>query len=160
FTSVLTGDESLQKRPMKRVIEPLSEMGASISSENGCAPLRIDGNELRAIEYRLPVASAQIKSCVLLAGLFADGPTVVIEPAPTRDHTERMLRWFRCELDELTSDEGKRLRVSGTSSLKATDLVVPGDVSSSAFFLVAAASLTGSSLVLENVGLNPSRTAV
>ena len=160
FESVLTGDESLQKRPMKRVIDPLTQMGASIASENGCAPLRIKGSGLAGLEYRLPVASAQIKSCVLLAGLFADGETTVIEPTPTRDHTERMLRWFGCELIEETADSGKRITISGDHLLKANDFVVPGDVSSSAFFLVAAACLPGSSLVLENVGLNPSRTAV
>ena len=160
FESVLTGDESLQKRPMKRVIDPLTQMGASIASENGCAPLRIKGSCLAGLEYRLPVASAQIKSCVLLAGLFADGETTVIEPTPTRDHTERMLRWFGCELIEETADSGKRITISGDHVLKANDFVVPGDVSSSAFFLVAAACLPGSSLVLENVGLNPSRIAV
>ena len=160
FESVLTGDESLQKRPMKRVIDPLTQMGASIASENGCAPLRIKGSGLAGLEYRLPVASAQIKSCVLLAGLFADGETTVIEPTPTRDHTERMLRWFGCELIEETADSGKRITISGDHLLKANDFVVPGDVSSSAFFLVAAACLPGSSLVLENVGLNPSRIAV
>jgi len=160
FESVLTGDESLQKRPMKRVIDPLTQMGASIASENGCAPLRIKGSCLAGLEYRLPVASAQIKSCVLLAGLFADGETTVIEPTPTRDHTERMLRWFGCELIEETADSGKRITISGDHVLKAKDFVVPGDVSSSAFFLVAAACLPGSSLVLENVGLNPSRIAV
>ena len=160
FESVLTGDESLQKRPMKRVIDPLTQMGASIASENGCAPLRIKGSGLAGLEYRLPVASAQIKSCVLLAGLFADGETTVIEPTPTRDHTERMLRWFGCELIEETADSGKRITISGDHVLKANDFVVPGDVSSSAFFLVAAACLPGSSLVLENVGLNPSRIAV
>jgi len=160
FESVLTGDESLQKRPMKRVIDPLTHMGASIASENGCAPLRIKGSGLAGLEYRLPVASAQIKSCVLLAGLFADGETTVIEPTPTRDHTERMLRWFGCELIEETADSGKRITISGDHVLKANDFVVPGDVSSSAFFLVAAACLPGSSLVLENVGLNPSRIAV
>jgi 3-phosphoshikimate 1-carboxyvinyltransferase len=160
FESVLTGDESLQKRPMKRVIDPLTQMGASIASENGCAPLRIKGSGLAGFEYRLPVASAQIKSCVLLAGLFADGETTVIEPTPTRDHTERMLRWFGCDLIEETADSGKRITISGDHVLKANDFVVPGDVSSSAFFLVAGACLSGSSLVLENVGLNPSRTAV
>jgi len=160
FESVLTGDESLQKRPMKRVIDPLTQMGATIASENGCAPLRIKASGLAGLEYRLPVASAQIKSCVLLAGLFADGETTVIEPTPTRDHTERMLRWFGCELIEETADSGKRITISGDHVLKANDFVVPGDVSSSAFFLVAAACLPGSSLVLENVGLNPSRIAV
>ena len=160
FGSVLTGDESLQKRPMRRVIDPLTRMGASIASENGCAPIRIARSRLAGLEYRLPVASAQIKSCVLLAGLFATGETTVLEPTPTRDHTERMLRWFGCELIEDTGDAGKRITISGDQVLKANDFVVSGDVSSSAFFLVAAACLSGSSLVLENVGLNPSRTAV
>ena len=160
FQSVLTGDESLQKRPMKRVIEPLSQMGASIASVNGCAPLQISGNILTGTEYRLPVASAQIKSCVLLAGLFAEGKTSVVESTPSRDHTERMLRWFGCELNEQLTSDGKRLTVSGDNLLTANGFAVPGDVSSSAFFLVAAACLPGSSLELQNVGLNPSRTAV
>jgi 3-phosphoshikimate 1-carboxyvinyltransferase len=160
FESVMTGDGSLQQRPMKRVIEPLSLMGAAIGSNGGCAPLKIYGGELDAVEYRLPMASAQIKSCILLAGLNANGKTTVIEPTPTRDHTERMLSWFGVEVDEETTPDGRRLTISGDKELTAKDFLVPGDVSSSAFFMVAAACLPGSSIELENVGLNPSRTAV
>lgn len=158
FESVLVGDESLSRRPMKRVIEPLTQMGAFIESTDGHAPLTIRGkNPLKAVEYHLPVASAQIKSCVLLAGLNSDGETSVIEPVPTRDHTERMLRGFGVEVDQI--DDG-RIAVSGSSKLVATDLRVPGDVSSAAFFLVAAACLSGSRVEMPNVGLNPTRTAV
>ena len=160
FESVMTGDESLQKRPMKRVIEPLSLMGAAIGSNDGCAPLKIYGGELESIEYSPPVASAQIKSCILLAGLNANGKTTFVEPTPTRDHTERMLRWFGSEVAEEISDQGVRLTVSGNKELTAKDFCVHGDISSSAFFMAAAACLPGSSIELENVGLNPSRTAV
>ncbi|MEP7074581.1 MAG: 3-phosphoshikimate 1-carboxyvinyltransferase [Acidobacteriota bacterium] len=160
FESVLTGDASLQKRPMKRVIAPMEQMGASIGSHDGRAPLVINGDPLAGIEYTPPVASAQIKSCVLLAGLFASGKTSVIEAVPTRDHTERMLAWFGSPLDESDSENGRRLTIDGTKQLTAKDFRVPGDVSSSAFFMVAAACLPGSSLELAGVGLNPSRTAV
>lgn len=160
FESIMTGDGSLQKRPMKRVIEPLSLMGAAIGSNDGCAPLKIYGGELESIQYRPAVASAQIKSCVLLAGLNANGKTTVVEATPTRDHTERMLRWFGCEIGEESGDDGKRLTVCGDKDLIAKDFRVPGDVSSAAFFMVAAACLSGSTIELENVGLNPTRTAV
>lgn len=157
FESVLIGDESLMKRPMRRLIEPLTAMGAIIDSDNGRAPLKIRGRSpLRAIEYSLPVASAQIKSCVLLAGLNADGRTSVIEPVQTRDHTERMLRWFGVDVFA----EGGLVSVSGESRLTARPLSVPSDISSAAFFLVAAAMLQGSDLVLPNVGINSSRIAV
>lgn len=160
FETSMTGDESLRKRPMKRIIEPLSLMGAAIGSDNGYAPLKIYGGELEAIEYRPAVASAQIKSCILLAGLRAVGKTTVVESTPTRDHSERMLRWFGAEIEEELTPDGNRISVSGTSSLTAKDLNVPGDVSSSAFFMAAAACQPGSTVELENVGLNPSRTAV
>ncbi|MEP6849603.1 MAG: 3-phosphoshikimate 1-carboxyvinyltransferase [Acidobacteriota bacterium] len=160
FQSVLTGDESLQKRPMKRVIAPMTQMGASIGSQDGRAPLVINGDPLAGIQYTPPVASAQIKSCVLLAGLFASGKTSVIEAVPTRDHTERMLAWFGAPLDESESGNGKRLTIDGTKQFTAKNFRVPGDVSSSAFFMVAAACLPGSNLELAGVGLNPSRTAV
>ena len=160
FHSTLTGDQSLRMRPMKRVIEPLSLMGATIGSQDGRAPLNIDGKALRAIEYAPPVASAQIKSCVLLAGLLADGETSVIESTATRDHTERMLSWFGAEVHEEDLPGGKRLTIAGDRELRANDLQVPGDVSSSAFFMVASACLPGSSLELADVGLNPSRTAI
>jgi 3-phosphoshikimate 1-carboxyvinyltransferase len=165
FASVLTGDESLSGRPMRRVIEPLGSMGARLSAVDGHAPLRVEGRRpLQPIRYEMPVASAQVKSCVLLAGLGAEGRTAVVEPREqTRDHTERMLRWFGVEVEthEL-SGEGGRVVVSleGGSCPAARDLTVPGDISSAAFPLAAAALLPGSELELEGVGLNPTRAAV
>ncbi len=157
FETTLTGDESLQKRPMKRVIDPLTEMGASMSSTDGRAPLVIGGRRpLTAIEYRPPVASAQIKSCVLIAGLFADGETSVFEPVATRDHTERMLRWFGVDVKA----EGGRISVSGDAVLTARDMVIPGDISAAAFFAVAAACLEGSHITMPGVGVNRSRRAI
>jgi 3-phosphoshikimate 1-carboxyvinyltransferase len=165
FETVLTGDESLSSRPMKRIIAPLERMGARVGSADGRLPLRIRGaRPLSAIDYVLPVASAQVKSCVLLAGLYADGTTSVTEPGRdevprtmTRDHTERMLKWFGANVQ--TDGQG-RASVSGDSVLRARDIRVPGDVSAAAFFLVAASCLPGSDLIIENVGLNPTRTAV
>ncbi len=166
FETTLIGDESLSRRPMKRIIDPLTLMGANISSESGRLPLTIRGSgRLSAIDYAMPVASAQVKSCVLLAGLFADGTTTVAEragvgenlPPLTRDHTERMLRWFG--VDVKTDGHG-RVSVDGDRELVGRDFRVPSDVSSAAFFLVAAACLAGSDLRIENVGLNPTRTAV
>ena len=165
FTSTLTGDESLSRRPMRRVIEPLELMGARLWAEDGHAPLRVEGRRpLRAVRYEMPVASAQVKSCVLLAGLGAEGRTEVVEPsAQTRDHTERMLRWFGVPV-EAGEDAGSPGRVvvslEGGAPLVARDLTVPGDISSAAFPLAAAALLPGSDLELEGVGLNPTRTAV
>lgn len=161
FESVLIGDESLQSRPMKRVIEPLGQMGAVICSDEGKAPLTIAGKyRLRVIEYQPPIASAQIKSCVLLAGLNSDGVTTVIEPVQTRDHTERMLRWFGVDVEIVNGETGTRISVSGDAKLTARDLIVPADISSAAFFMVAAACLAGSDITMPNVGLNPSRRAV
>jgi 3-phosphoshikimate 1-carboxyvinyltransferase len=161
FESVLTGDESLQKRPMKRIIEPLTLMGARVEANDGRAPLRISGRRpLDAVSYKPPVASAQLKSCVLLAGLFADGKTSIIEETPTRDHTERMLRFLGIDVESATGAEGEILSVSGEAELVARDISVPGDISAASFFIVAAACLEGSEAVLRNVGLNPSRTAV
>ena len=161
FESTLIGDDSLQSRPMKRVIAPLGLMGSVIHSDEGKAPLRINGkNPLTAIEYQPPVASAQIKSCVLLAGLNADGVTTVIEPVQTRDHTERMLEWFGVDVPIERGESGARISVSGDAKLIARDLIVPSDISSAAFFMVAAACLAGSDIVMPNVGLNPSRRAV
>jgi 3-phosphoshikimate 1-carboxyvinyltransferase len=157
FTSVLTGDESLQKRPMRRVMKPLESMGAKIESNDGRAPLTIHGkNPLQAISFEPPVASAQIKSCVLLAGLNADGETRVLEKTPTRDHTERMFQWLGAKIENKNGET----TVSGDARLRAREINVPSDVSSAAFFLVAAACLQDSDLVLRNVGLNPSRAAV
>ncbi len=161
FESVLTGDESLRKRPMKRVIDPLVLMGAQIEGNDGRAPLRIKGTSaLRAIDYEPAAASAQLKSCVLLAGLNAAGETSVLEKTPTRDHTERMLRWLGVEVREEKLPVGVRLSVSGESRSTARDISVPSDLSSAAFFVVAAAFLEGSELTMPNVGFNPSRKAV
>lgn len=161
FESVLTGDASLQKRPMKRVIEPLKLMTAEINADEDRAPLAVGGrNPLSAIDFELPVASAQIKSCILLAGLNADGETSVLERTPTRDHTERMLRWFGVDVREDEIADGKKITVAGDAILTAKDLHVPADISSAAFFLVAASCLEGSGIELTNVGLNNSRTAV
>jgi len=158
FDSVLTGDESLSKRPMKRVSDPLGQMGAQIeTSEGGRPPLRIKGGrKLHGIDYKMPMASAQVKSSLLLAGLFADGETLVTEPAPTRDHTERMLRGFGYDV----KTEGATIRVRGGGKLRACDIDVPADISSATFFLVGAAIAPGSELVLEHVGINPTRIGV
>ncbi len=161
FPCVLIGDESLQLRPMKRIIGPLNEMGAVITSDDGRAPLNISGKQpLNAIEYWPPVASAQIKSCVLLAGLNADGETTVIELVQTRDHTERMLRWFGVDVAVTETEGGSRITVSGNAVLTARNLIVPSDISSAAFFMVAATCLRGSDIVLPNVGFNASRAAI
>jgi 3-phosphoshikimate 1-carboxyvinyltransferase len=160
FESILTGDESLRSRPMQRIIEPMTMMGASISSVDGYAPLAISGRTLNRIEYELLVASAQVKSCILLAGLNANGQTRVLEDQPTRDHTERMLRWFDVPVEIGNGErEGERFAsVSGPASFDARDVSIPGDVSSAAYFIAAAAMLDGSSLEIANVGLNPTRT--
>ena len=157
FATTITGDYSLLSRPMLRVAEPLRLMGAEVELDpNGCAPLRIHGRrQLRAINYQLPIASAQIKSAVLLAGLFADGITTVEEPAPTRDHTERLLREFGAPV----ARNGNAISIQGGAELHSRRLFVPGDVSSAAFFIVAAVSLPGSDLFIRDVGLNPTRTA-
>lgn len=157
FATTMTGDESLRSRPMLRIATPLRLMGARVETqENGCAPLRLRGRRpLEAIEYALPVASAQIKSAVLLAGLFAEGRTTVIEPARTRDHTERMLQHFGVEV----SRDKDRLSVEGGSQLIARNLTVPSDISSAAFFIAAAVMLPGSDLTIRDVGLNPTRSA-
>ena len=162
FESILTGDASLRKRPMKRIIEPLSKMGAVIGSDDGHAPLSIFGKHpLTAIRYDVPVASAQVKSCVLLAGLRGDGETTVGESTATRDHTELMLRWFGADVEVLgESENATRIKVLGNSVLNGRDIEIPGDVSSSAFFLVAAACLNGSVLEIRNVGMNPTRSGI
>ncbi len=163
FSSRLTGDESLNSRPMNRVALPLGEMGASIeTSGNGRPPLLIHGsNGLRGIEYTLPVASAQIKSSLLLAGLYASGHTTITEPAPTRDHTERMLRSLGYEVEtEAQSATASRITVRGGGSLTGTKLSVPADISSAAFFMVAASIVPGSELLLRDVGVNPTRTGI
>ncbi len=154
----LTGDESLSSRPMRRVTDPLAMMGASIESdENGTAPLHIKPvKQLKAIDYTLPMASAQVKSSILLAGLYADGETHVTEPAPTRDHTERMLNGFGYPVET----HGNRISLKGGGKLKACTLDVPADISSSAFFLVGATISPDSDLTLNHVGMNPTRIGV
>jgi len=162
FESTLTGDESLLSRPMARIIEPLQMMGASISSNNGRAPLVIHGHKpLHPISYELLVASAQLKSCILLAGLNADGRTEVVENEVTRDHTERMLREFGVQIETGHAErEGENARfaiVNGPAHFQAHDISVPGDISSAAYFIAAAALLSGSSLQVSEVGVNPTR---
>lgn len=158
FESELIGDESLSKRPMRRVTDPLATMGAVIrSATGGTAPLVIEGGHvLRGIHYDLPVASAQVKSCLLLAGLYAQGQTCVTEPAPTRDHTERMLQGFGYPIER----QGSTVCLQGGGKLTATDLDVPADISSAAFFMVGASIAGGSDLLLEHVGMNPTRIGV
>jgi 3-phosphoshikimate 1-carboxyvinyltransferase len=160
FKSVLIGDESLQTRPMQRIIEPLQMMGANVSSQDGRAPLTIDGHwPLTAINYELLVASAQVKSCILLAGLAGQGRTQVTENEITRDHTERMLRWFNLPIEVGPGDrEGsRRVAVAGPALFNARDVSIPGDISSAAYFIAAAALVPGSSLEIDEVGINPTR---
>lgn len=158
FDSVLTGDSSLSRRPMKRVTEPLRAMGAVVeTTEMGTAPLRIKGGlELRGIHYDMPVASAQVKSCLLLAGLYASGQTCVREPAPTRDHTERMLAGFSYPVIR----KGDTVCIRPHGKLLACDIDVPSDISSAAFFMVGAAIGEGADVTLRHVGINPTRTGV
>ncbi len=158
FDSELIGDESLSQRPMKRVADPLGRMGAVIeTAEGGRPPLRIKGGQkLHGIEYQMPVASAQVKSSLLFAGLYARGETVITEPAPTRDHTERMLRGFRYTV----KTDGARISLRSDGRLKACNIDVPADISSATFFLVGASIAPGSDLVLEHVGINPTRIGV
>lgn len=157
FASRLVGDESLSRRPMKRVAAPLGLMGAQIGTQDGRPPVLIQVSEgLRGIDYVMPVASAQVKSAILLAGLYANGRTTVTEPAPTRDHTERMLGGFGVQV----SREGATVRLVGGQRLRATQIDVPADISSAAFFLVGASIAEGSDLLVQHVGLNPTRTGV
>ena len=162
ITATFTGDASLSKRPMNRVIDPLSTMGASFTpSPGGTLPLTMESVQPAVpITYRLPVASAQVKSAVLLAGLNTPGTTTVIEPVPTRDHTERMLRGFGAELTVEEADGERAIRIHGPAELRPCDIAVPGDPSSAAFFAVAASVVPGSDLVIENVGLNPTRDGI
>lgn len=151
FNSTLTGDASLSKRPMKRIIEPLTLMGANITSIEGHAPLSIKGSQLHGIEYISPIASAQVKSAILLAGLNAKGKTTVIEPYPSRDHTERLLKYLGAQIDNTTIYP---------SELTAKDIDIVGDISSAAFFIVAGLIVKGSDFVIKNVGINPTRTGI
>ncbi|WP_312475766.1 3-phosphoshikimate 1-carboxyvinyltransferase [Neobacillus sp.] len=158
YFSSLVGDESIGKRPMTRVTIPLTKMGAKIDGRNNGAftPLSIRGTRLSPINYQLPVASAQVKSALLLAGLQADGESTIIEPAETRDHTERMIRMFGGEIHK----DNQMITVNGGQKLKAATIHVPGDISSAAFFLVAGAIIPESEVILKNVGLNPTRTGI
>lgn len=156
FTSAFTGDASLKRRPMRRIIEPLTRMGATVLSDDGRLPLEIRGGRLRAIAHHPEVPSAQVKSCVLLAGLFAEGTTSVVEPSPTRDHTERALQTFGVRLEEQDGGVG----VDGGQSLRACDVAVPGDVSGAAFWAALAAGTPDGRIEIEDVGLNPTRTAL
>lgn len=153
LTAEITGDASLQKRPMKRVTEPLKKMGAEILGEK--CPLKIKGGNLKAIDYVSPVASAQVKSCVLIAGLLADGITSVTEPVKSRDHTERMLKYLGADI----KIDGLKASVRGGVPLKARPIKVPGDLSSAAFLLAGAAIVPGGNVTVNNVGINPTRTA-
>ena len=157
FGSVLTGDSSLSKRPMKRVAEPLGRMGANLTLQpGGLCPIRIEPAKLRAIEYHMPMASAQVKSCLMLAALYAEGETTLVEPAPCRDHTERMLQGFGYPVVV----EGNIVRVRGGGTLLASTVDVPADITSAAFFLVGASICPGADLTLRHVGLNPTRIGV
>jgi 3-phosphoshikimate 1-carboxyvinyltransferase len=157
FESVLTGDSSLRSRPMERVAKPLRQMGAEILTTDGKPPVTVrPATSLTGIDYMLPVASAQVKSAILLAGLYAEGITAVTEPAPTRDHTERMLRGFGVQVHT----DGPRIRLQGRQRLDGARIDVPGDISSAAFFLVAGSIAASGEYVIENVGVNPTRTGV
>ncbi len=157
FTTCIGGDESLSRRPMERVIKPLEAMGASFEARDGrFPPLKITGGTVKPIDYELPMASAQVKTCILLAGLYADGKTTVHEPVRTRDHTELALREFGVDVEV----NRRVIGVTGPVHLKAAELTVPGDLSSAAFFLVAALIVSESNLTIHGVGLNPTRTAL
>jgi 3-phosphoshikimate 1-carboxyvinyltransferase len=162
FTTEITGDESIRRRPMKRVIAPLTLMGARIEAREGnFAPLKIHGAGLKAIEYAPPVASAQVKSCALLAGLFADGVTTVIEKTPTRNHTEVMMRECGAAIEITKTEDGERISVAGRKPLSALgDYTVAGDLSSASFFIVAGLLAPDAELRLRHIGINPSRTAL
>ncbi len=158
FPVVLTGDDSLVERPMKRVTEPLRKMGALISGRDAgnLAPLTIRGGQLKAIKYKSPIPSAQVKSALLLAGLYAEGETVITEPAKSRDHTERMLKLFGAEVEV----DGLTVKVKSGPVLTARKITVPGDISSASFFMVAAAMFPGSDITITGVGVNPTRKAI
>lgn len=158
FSSTITGDDSLRTRPMKRVITPLSEMGASIKSHDGCLPMTVTGGHLHGIDYISPVASAQVKSCVLFAGLYADGKTSVTEPAISRNHTELMLRGFGASVK--TDEEKHYVEVEPEPVLLGQDITVPGDISSAAYFLVAGLICEDADILVKNVNINPTRAGI
>jgi 3-phosphoshikimate 1-carboxyvinyltransferase len=153
FTSEMAGDESLSRRPMERIIAPLTAMCAQITSQNGHPPLRITGTALKSIRYQMPVASAQVKTCLLFAGLLADGETIITEPMRTRDHGEVALRAFGAHVER----KGNEVRIGGGQRLRGIKVRIPGDLSSAAFFLCAAALFPGSQLTVTNLLMNPSR---
>ncbi len=155
FNSVLFGDESLSKRPMKRIIEPLKLMGAEINSDNFKAPLYIKGSKLSGINYNLPISSAQVKSCILLAGLFADGKTTIHEPNQSRNHTELMLKYLRADI----SSDFNTIELY-PSKLEAKNIEICGDISSAAYFITAALIVPNSDIIIKNVGLNPTRAGI
>ena len=162
FTSVISGDASIATRPMRRIMQPLSQMGAHIESVNGndCAPLRIEGRDLHGITYHSPVASAQVKSSILCAGLYAEGVTEVVEPSLSRDHTERMLRAFGAEIDSFEEKDGWHARTKTCPELEARRIHVPGDISSAAYFIAAASLIPGSEILIRGVGINPTRAGM
>ena len=162
FSSLISGDESISARPMRRIIQPLSRMGAHIESVKGndCAPLLIEGRSLHGITYHSPVASAQVKSSVLCAGLYADGVTEVIEPSLSRDHTERMLRAFGADIESFEGEDGWHARTRTCEELNAREVHVPGDISSAAYFIAAASLIPGSEVLIRNVGINPTRAGM
>ena len=156
FLSILTGDSSLRKRPMRRIIEPLSKMGAFITGreENLFAPLVIKGRKLKGINYKLPVASAQVKSCIILASLFSEGKTVIEEPYQTRDHTERMLKYFGGKIEKKET----KIFIPGTQKLYGKQVFIPGDFSSASYFITIGLLVPDSEIIIKNLGLNPTRT--
>jgi 3-phosphoshikimate 1-carboxyvinyltransferase len=156
FPSVLDGSDQLRRRPMRRVTDPLAQMGANITATDGRAPLHVTPAPLKGMTYDMPIASGQVKSCVLLAGLFADGPTTVIQPGPARDHTELMLQAMGADL----KIEGNTVTLNPGAALQPIDITVPGDVSSAAFVMVAAAVVPDSDVTIEHVNLNPTRTGI
>ncbi|MDO8734004.1 MAG: 3-phosphoshikimate 1-carboxyvinyltransferase [Elusimicrobiota bacterium] len=156
FATKIIGDESLSKRPMKRIIEPLEKMGAKIKSNNGYLPIEIAGGNLKPINYESKISSAQVKSCVLFAGLYADGITSFTEPEKSRDHTERMLKSFGAKIEV----NKNTVSIKGIAKLHSSDVFIPGDISSAAFFMVAATIVKNSELRIKNVGINPTRTGI
>ncbi len=156
FESTITGDNSLKKRPMTRIIQPLTLMGAKIESNNGKAPLKIKGGKLKGIKYKSPIASAQVKSSLLLAGLYASGKTSVEEPFQSRDHTERMLSHFGVTVKK----NNLKIEINGPAEFMASSINVPGDISSAAFFMVAASIVPGSKILIPGVGINPTRRSI
>lgn len=162
FTTILSGDDSIARRPMKRIMTPLRLMGADITSVKGndCAPLRIRGTKLHGITYKSPVASAQVKSSILCAGLYAEAPTEVIEPSLSRDHTERMLSAFGARVESFSGEDGCHARIQPCTQLYGQKILVPGDISSAAYFIAAGLIVPGSEILIRNAGINPTRAGI